>query len=473
MKGLLAALVLVATSDAEHHVVKGAVVDVLPRHTSTAADAAVELWASVGTSKGRHLERLFPSTGEGARLVAVPRTATFVAACPDAAGVDVLQFVDDRGVVAADGARVLTTRPLTRVPDPAQLFVADLCPRALPGEMRLPVEEGVLVRAPDGATTTLPFDHRARAFSGRMHRGFRPARTYAAAVSLYAPRLYDVDVDGDGALDLVVSHEERMVVFPRRDGKLSKDLLVEIDLVRALGLKSVDDVDLRTLVGDVDGDRRADLVIGVTAGALPERSSTWLLSTARGGAPLGARAQVLDGEGLIAPLAVVTRRGAPHVLFADVDTSMMSLGAVLLSGSVDVQTSLRDASGARRKGPVLGAAVDVRRARMVGALPIADVDLDGDGVSDLFDVGIPGRAFVYRGTAEGYETSPAFELSVPTFEHIVSLKDERVIVLVGSPDVRSSLASTRVAIVRGERFTRRDDARGPRERGGDVDMGRR
>lgn len=473
MKPLFAALLALASSDAEHHVVKGAVVDVLAVRTSPAPTAVIELWASVGSSKGRHLERLFPAAGAGARVVAVPRTATFVSACRDASGAETLHFVDDQGVVNAAGTRVLSARPLTRVPDPAQLFVADLCPRALDGELRLPVEEGVLVAARDGVSTTLPFDHRARAFSGRMHRGFRPARTYAAAVSLYAPRLYDVDVDGDGALDLVVSHEERMVVFPRRGGRLVKEPLVEIDLGRALGLKSVEDVDLRTLVGDVDGDRRADLVIGVTAGALPERSATWLLSTARGGAPLGARAQILEGEGLIAPLAIVTRRTAPHVLFADVDTSMMSLGAVLLSGSVDVQTSLRDATGARRKGPVLGAAVDVRRARMVGALPIADVDLDGDGVSDLFDVGIPGRAFVYRGTPDGYESAPAFELSVPTFEHIVSLKDERTIVLVGAHDTRSSGSSTRVAIVRGEVLKSAGDARATRERGGDVDVRRR
>jgi hypothetical protein len=334
------------------------------------------------------------------------------------------------------------------VADPASLFVADLCPRVLAGELRIPVPAGILIRAPDGTTTTLPFDHRARAFSGRVHRGLRPARTYAAAVSVYAPRLFDVDVDGNGTLDFVVAHEERVVVFARRaDRRLDPQPWVTIDLIDTLGLQTAEEQDLRVLVDDVDGDRRADMLIGVSTGALPERSATFMLASKD--APFAAKTKLVEGSGLVAPVSIVTRSLEPRVLFSEIDTSMMSLGAVLLSGSVDVKTALRAPTGARTSGPTLAAAVDVRRARMVGALPVADVDLDGDGISDLLDLGIPGRAFIYRGTAEGYESRPIVDLSVPVFTHVVSLPLERSIVLVGAPSGRGTRRSTKVAIVHG------------------------
>jgi len=462
---LLVSGALLALANPQIVSVEGEVADVLTRRTA----AGTEMWASTLVTGGRRLTRILaPQGAADVETLRVPKGAVFVDACPPSAeqkavgdaglSADEFHFVDESGLVAEGGRRVIAARPLTSVADPSVLFVADLCPRALAGEIRVPVSEGILVRARDSTTTTLPFDHRARAFSGRVHRGLRPARSYAAAVSVYAPRLFDVDVDGDGVRDLVVAHEERVVVFARRAGRLDPKPLVEIDLMHALGENMSAEHDLRILVDDVDGDRRADMLVGVTTGALPERSSTWLLTS--GTAPFAQRSKLVDGTGLVAPIAVVVREGAPRVLFSEVDTSMISLGAVLLSGSVDVKTALREPTGARQSGPTLAAAVDVRRARMVGALPIADVDLDGDGLSDLLDLGIPGRAIIYRGTSVGYESRPHVDLRVPGFTHVVSLPHERAIVLVGAPAGAGTRRTTEVAIVRGTE----DDRRGPSAR---------
>ena len=68
-----------------------------------------------------------------------------------------------------------------------------------------------------------------------------------------------------------------------------------------------------------------------------------------------------------------------------------------------------------------------------GALPVVTVDLDGDGLTDLLDLGQPGRAALHRGTKTGFADEPSESWSIPRFVHVVALPRVRTVVLVGQP----------------------------------------
>jgi hypothetical protein len=365
-------------------------------------------------------------------------------------------FADDAGVVDADGRRLLEATPLLAVADPDKLLAASLCPRGGraagtgaggTSEVRLAVAEGIAVRDGDGPVHTLTMRHRARGYPGRLSRALRPERNYAMALSLYAPRLVDVDVDADGDLDVVAVQDDRALAWLRgRDG-LAATPAVEMDL--AALVRAGEDADLRTQVVDIEGDGRAELVVGVVRGAVPERSEIWIASS--GAAPFSSVRRAVATDGFAAALDV--RRGGRGVVVAAIDTSLVSLSTVLLTGRLEVRVRVDDA-----EPMILPAAVDVRGARLVGALPIVSVDFDGDGHEDLLDLGLPGVAALHLGRRGrgGFEASPAARWDVPGFQQAVALPAQRAIALIGAPEAGRTTGKagsgtggkTRVAVVR-------------------------
>lgn len=362
----------------------------------------------------------------GASTVAAPDDAVFVDACPSSGVV----FADAKGLVNADGARVLEGRGLFTVPDPTALLVGDLCGKSGDGkgELRMPVVEGLLVK--HGATTvTLPFPHDARAYSGRVHRGLRPDRGYAEALSLYGPRLFDVDVDGDGRTDLVAVREQRLFAWRRaKDGTLEEKALVQRDIGKMVG--AGDDADLRVRLVDVDGDKRVDAIVGVTRGAVPERSEAYVLTSAK--EPFSGARTLWKTDGV---KAAIGNRGRTLVV-AEIDTSLVSLSAVVLTGRIPVKVSLDG-----KQSIAMQAKVDVRGGKMDGALPVVSVDFDGDGVADLLDLGEPGKAALHKGTADGFALDATQTWDVPAFVHVVPMPELPGVVLVSNP----SKGKTRVA----------------------------
>lgn len=400
------------------------------------------LWVSRTTRAGKRELVLVGPGGAVRQVVRVPAAAVAVDAC---AGLG-LVFSDARGVLDAEGKRLLEGNVLLGVPDPGALYAAPLCGTgAAEGELRVAVHGGILVRAKDGAVVTLPFSHRARAYSGKVHRGLRGSRPYALALSLYAPHLLDADVNGDGRLDLVAVHEGRVGVFLRgSDGKLTPNGAVVRELTGALG----DDVDVRVMTADLDGDARADIIISLTEGAVPDRSTVQVLSgdaLAKGGRP-----QTLwTRTGLSAPLGVVTRGRARALVVGEVDTSMVALGAALFTGEVPLKVQLHEsaARGSSGKPLALKAQLDVRGGRMAGAMPVVSVDFDGDGREDLLDLGRPGRAALHPGTDAGFSPTAVAEHAVPAFTHVVPLPKLPGVVLVSNPEK----GKTRVTLLSGER----------------------
>lgn len=417
--GVLWAVTLASLAASSIAVVDGAVQDAL------LVDGKV--WLAT-TRKG---ERVLAS---GASTIAAPRDAVFVDACPGGGVV----FADAKGLMNGDGTRVVEGRGLFTVPDPTALLVGDLCGKSGDGkgELRMPVVEGLLVKrgasaSASASTITLEFPHDARAYSGRVHRGLRPDRGYAEALSLYGPRLFDVDVDGDGRTDLVAVREQRLFAWRRtKDGTLEQKALVQRDIGKMVG--AGDEADLRVRLVDVDGDKKVDAIVGVTRGAVPERSEAYVLTSSKPGEPFGAARTLWKADGV---KAAIGNRGRALVV-AEIDTSLVSLSAVVLTGRIPVKVSLEG------KEPIaMQAKVDVRGGRMDGALPVVTVDFDRDGITDLLDLGEPGRAALHKGTADGFALDATQTWDVPAFVHVVPMPELPGVVLVSNP----SKGKTRVA----------------------------
>jgi hypothetical protein len=393
-------------------------------------------------------------TAKGAGpLTPAPKGAISVAGCGERG--ERLVFATADGLVDAKGTLLLGGQALFVLPDREHFYVAQLCGE-VPGtrdELRLVVREGLKVLRPGrGAARILAWTHTGRTYSGRVHRGLRPARPYGGASSVYAPHLVEGDVDQGGTPDLVAQHEGRLAVYLRgADGQLRTTPAAEVDLYAASGGAGGD---LRVHFGDLDDDGRLDAVIGRAEGPLSERSTAWWLRSTKAGLLAGST-RLWDDEGLAAPLAVIDRPRAardPHsgsaVLATALDTNLVAMGGVLLSGNLSVPLKLRRVTGPEQKlisarGPEVGIELQVRRMKTSGALPLASVDLDGDGLTDLLDLGAPGEARVYRGTRQGFASTPEV-FDVPSFIHVVPLPAAGTVVLLGPP----AKGKTRVTWIR-------------------------
>lgn len=395
--------------------------------------ASPEIWVSTSEQGHRRLVRLDARDLKTRASVPVAAGALFMDACPlPSAKGDQVVLQDAAGLTDVDGDRLLEGRALFTVPDAGALFAAELCGKsgAARGELRVLVVEGIAVKRA-GVTRTLPVTHQGRAFSGRVHRGLRPERGYDAALSLYAPRAVDLDLDGDGELDLALVHEGRVTVFRRVGGELSATPLVSRDLAAAVG--AGDDADLRVRLADIDGDRRAEAVVGVTRGAVPEKSEAFLVVGER--MPLSSSRLLWRKDGLVAPIGT---RGRALVV-AEVDTSLVSLSGVLLTGKVPLRVRVGEGASL-----TLTAKADVRAGRMDGAMPVVSVDFDSDGTADLLDLGEPGRAALHLGIKDGFALDPATVWQVPAFVHVVAMPELPGVALIGAPRG----ARTQVAVVR-------------------------
>jgi hypothetical protein len=415
--------------------IAGTVVDVVDGTIAGAPGVLV----SHTTSDGRRLSFLTVGGALQAGPV-VPASAVAAALCDG-----VVHFIEDRGLVqaggngvgtargvGADGGVVIARPPLLAVPDPSALPFADLCPT--PHERMLLVAGGMAVATVDddgaGAVTDtrlLAFQHRARAYGGHGGRALRGERPYSTALSLYAPRMLVVDVDGDADLDLVAVHERRLLIFVRgSDGRLALTP-IERDVGRLASSSA--EADLRVVA------TTQSLIVAASVGALPERTDIVEL-TGTAAAPLAQVRRRRRVEGLALLLGA---RGGDAVL-ARIDTSLVALSGVVLTGRVPLELQVGSTTLM-----TLPTVADVRAGRIDGALPVVNVDLDGDGVLDLVDLGEPGRAVLWRGTG-GTFVAASTAMSIPRLERALGAPGLGRVVLVGRPGSKG----TAVLLLRAE-----------------------
>ncbi len=358
---------------------------------------------------------LLSSDGKVLRKPRVPAHTTSAGLCRGD-----IYVTDDRGLVRLDESGdtvVIAAVPLMSVADPHLIPLVPICPGG--AERVLPVKGGALVV--DDATSEavlLPFSHRARAYGHRGERTLRGDRPYAAALSVYAPQTLAVDVTGDGQLDLVFVHEHSAHIFVRGSSGALAQRAVSVDLS---GDVTIGDTDVRVL------DSAHGLVVARSRGTLPETTSLMVLNGDAAARPL----KRVVGKHSLSGSAFLLGSSNGSAIVGRVDTSLVSLSGVMLSGRASLELHR-----VHKSDTIIGTipiVADVRQGSIKGALPVVDVDLDGDGTDDIIDLGEPG-VVVWRSVTDG----ALKEMGRATLRGAVlarGMPKARAVVVVGSAGV--------------------------------------
>ena len=334
--------------------------------------AAYDL-ADVATSPGEELLLLMPR-GVQVLSLAASNTATTTLAVP--------------------GGRTLAVAPDERGLDRIRLVWPGLGTK---GELRLLVPmlgETALLSA--GGTPIAAIETGARA---NYLIPPRPGPAFVesdAQLYLDAPRLEAGDLDGDGRTDLLAAGRHELRIFlqradggfgPAPDQRLLLRKITPEDHLRGSG-------GLRTLAADLDGDGRMDLVLSHARGGLSNTSFTSSLFRNRG-APefwaLDAPDRVIATESGWGSdeLIDLDGDGRPELLRVELPFSVLELIEVLVTRALDARVSVYRAGGEGlvSETPWLerqfGVPISLENGRPLGFVSNAQADLDGDGRRDL------------------------------------------------------------------------------------------
>ena len=369
-----------------------------------------ELIATFSDSRGRALRSLTPS-GLGTRR-AVPSDALLVDGCSK----DVV-FAKPSGLFNEKGDKLIDARAVFPVADPASLFVYPLCSKHVPNEYWLPTARGIEVSGPKGRVL-LKSKQKPRSYAGSDHRGLRAQRSYGAALSLYAPLLYEADLNGDGEVDLLTVHDSKAALFLRKGGALAtRALYADLNaLTKAKGRE------VRV------HQRGKSLWVSLTLGTIPKKTTLVELRASESALKV---VNAINVSGFLAPLQ--DGDWTFHV-----DTSVLAMGKVLMTQTLPL--TLRNAA----QNDVLSLSIDadLSRSRINGSFPRAGFDVDKDGINDLIDLGRNERVRVFRGRGSGFEKSAYIEEKVSSFSRVWAFK--KGLVLVGKKLTLFSLSKSEI-----------------------------
>ena len=216
------------------------------------------------------------------------------------------------------------------------------------------------------------------------------------------------DVNGDGRIDVVSSTRHEIRVFLRKeDGSYPPEASRRL----ALGLVTPRD-HIRGSGGvvceprDIDGDGRLDLLVTHAQGSVRDAtSSTYLYLNRRGGWDLAKPDQVIGPRKSVGSNALLDldRDGTRELIQAEISFSLLELVELLLSQEVDATLSVYD----YEEGVGFGEKPRAERSfslpfsfdtfRLKGFVPSAEVDINGDGYLDFVSSGGGEEIEIYRG----------------------------------------------------------------------------
>lgn len=228
-----------------------------------------------------------------------------------------------------------------------------------------------------------------------------------------APKLHVGDVDGDGRADLVSSTRHEIRVFLQRASggfdfepsrRLALGLVTPRDHIRGSGGVSCD-------ARDLDGDGRLDLAITHVRGSITDASTDFYLHRNRGGAwDLARPDQKLSWPGSATSHALLDLEGDGRLelLRGSFRFGVLEVAELLLRQRVDLHFALHrlDATGGFAAEPIsqrsLALPFRFETFRPSGFVPAANVDWNGDGRLD-FTNSRGGRGIeIHPGSAQGF-----------------------------------------------------------------------
>lgn len=231
-------------------------------------------------------------------------------------------------------------------------------------------------------------------------------------VFLDVPKTSLGDVDGDGRVDVVSSTRHEIRVFLRaEDGSYPREPSRSL----ALGMVTPRD-HIRGSGGvvceprDIDGDGRLDLLVTHAQGSIRDATSTtYLYMNRNGGWNLEKPDQILGPRKSVGSNALfdLNHDGTRELIQAEISFSLLEFVELLLSQELDAQLSVYD----YQEGVGFGEKPRMKRSfsvpfsfdtfRLEGFIPSAEVDINGDGYLDFVSSGGGKKIEFYRGDEDG------------------------------------------------------------------------
>ncbi|HKX45286.1 MAG TPA: VCBS repeat-containing protein [Planctomycetota bacterium] len=227
-----------------------------------------------------------------------------------------------------------------------------------------------------------------------------------------APKLLLGDIDGDGRNDIAsATRHEIWVSLQRPDGsfalepdqKLALRMVTPRDHVRGSGGVS-------TAAGDVDGDGRLDLVVSHVKGGFSDATTTVFLYLNRTGRwRLDAPDQTIVLSGTLASNALLDmdRDSRVELVRLQFSFSLLEVIEILVSRTIDLELSIwryDGKAGFEAKPWVsrkVGLPISFETFRTKGFVPNAQVDLNGDGFVDVVMSGSGDEIVFHAGGSAG------------------------------------------------------------------------
>lgn len=212
------------------------------------------------------------------------------------------------------------------------------------------------------------------------------------------PRLDVGDVDGDGLMDLIASNRHEIRVFRRlAEGgfetrprpELVIGLMTEKDMIRS------GSANVRVATADFDGDGRVDLLLSHVSGGFLDARTVTTLHLNRGGTWNLAEPDqrfAVKGSWNAWEILDLDGDGRVELLEAQIRLSVLELVEVLVTRNVDATLKIRrrENDGFGEKPWIthkLSLPISFETFEPVGFVPTFEADLNGDGIRDRLDSG--------------------------------------------------------------------------------------
>lgn len=230
-------------------------------------------------------------------------------------------------------------------------------------------------------------------------------------IFLDVPKLSIGDVNGDGRADIVNSTRHEIRVFLRQaDGgflfepsrRIPLRLVTPRDHIRGSG-------GVVSEIKDIDGDGLVDLLVSHVQGTFTDaRTTLYVYMNREGGWNLDEPDETLHSKARIVSSSLFDfdRDGRRELVQLELDFSLLELVELLISREIDLAISIRrfdDADGFGGDPWVikrLSLPFSFETLRLKGFVPIANIDVNSDGLLDFISSGGGESIEVYLGDRE-------------------------------------------------------------------------